>query len=299
LFPELTNSTSEGLADGFSLWRAGGRNGVFKQRQHTLRRSALQSRQLLEEAEDLAVAPLIADRQHVPLEPGDSSQLHVNFPVNEMSRVFRLSNDSSIEAPVLNRLRQMCGADRVAPREVGDGAGYLEDTIERAGGEAQPLEGTVEEGAAGRIDGAEAAELLGAHGGVVRRRRAGPEALELEGASGGDAAGHRLRALARRGAQLLQADRRHLDVQVDAVEERPRDASAIALDERGRTAADVSRISQMATRAYLRSLSAMSPYEDGNLAPAIPTLPLPSASTSRNGGLTSNCDSGTWPSCSG
>lgn len=94
----------------------------------------------------------------------------------------------------------MAGADRVATREIGDGPRHLEHAVEGPGGEAEPFEGAVEQRAAGRIDGAEAAELLGTHGGVVGGGRAETEAVELNGAGGGDAAGHGLGALAGRGA---------------------------------------------------------------------------------------------------
>jgi hypothetical protein len=128
------------------------------------------------------------------------------------------------------------GADGIAAGEVGDGAGDFEDAVEGAGGEAEALEGGVEEGAAGRLDGTEPAESLGSHGGVDRAAGRGPEALALEGTGGGDALGHEGGGLSRAAAELAQGDRGDLDVEVDAVEERAGDAGAVALDQRGWTA---------------------------------------------------------------
>jgi hypothetical protein len=61
------------------------------------------------------------------------------------------------------------------------------------------------------------------------------------------------------GAQLFEAHRRHLDVEIDAVEEGP-ETRPVALDERWRTAAVVPWVSQVAAGSFLRSLSAMSPF---------------------------------------
>ena len=153
----------------------------------------------------------------------------------------------------------MGGADLVAAGEVGDGAGNLEDAVEGAGGEAELLEGTVEQCAAGRVDGAETTERLGAHGCVDRCGGGGAEALPLDGAGGLHSGGDCRGGLGRTRAQLPKADRRDLDVQVDPVEQGTGDAAAIALDERRRAAAVVPRISQVAAGAFLRTLSAMSP----------------------------------------
>jgi hypothetical protein len=73
----------------------------------------------------------------------------------------------------LDRLRQMRRVDRVVGCQVGDGAGHLEG----AGGEVQSFERR-----AVKL-GAEAAELLGAHGRIVGCGRAEAETVELNGAS--------------------------------------------------------------------------------------------------------------------
>jgi hypothetical protein len=122
----------------------------------------------------------------------------------------------------------------------------------RARAEPELLEGLVQEGAAGGVDPAVPPQGVGPHHGVDRRRGQGAEALELDGAGAGDPPGDLGRALARRRAQLLQPDRRHLDVQVDAVEERSRDPAAVALDERPGTAAVVAGVSQVPARTGVR-----------------------------------------------
>src|SRR6185295_17167704 len=60
-----------------------------------------------------------------------------------------------------------------------------------------------------------------------------------------DPEGDGRRGLARAAAQLPQGDRRHLDVEVDAIEERSRDPRAIALDHGRRTAAEAAGVSEM------------------------------------------------------
>ncbi len=56
-------------------------------------------------------------------------------------------------------------------------------------------------------------------------------------------------ALARGRAELPQLDRRHLDVEVDAVEQRSRDPPAVALDHRRRAAAVVAPVPAVAAGA--------------------------------------------------
>src|SRR6185295_7046788 len=56
--------------------------------------------------------------------------------------------DPPIEGPVLDRLGEVDGLDRTAAVQVGDRAGDLEHAVERAGGEAEALEGGLQEGAA-------------------------------------------------------------------------------------------------------------------------------------------------------
>src|SRR6266545_1213129 len=154
-----------------------------------------------------------------------------------------------IQAPVLDRLRDMAGADGLAPSQIGDRAGDLEDPIERPGGEAELLEGAVEHGTAGVVDHAPAAEVLRSHGGVDRGRGGGAETLLLEEARGLNPLGDDPSRLSGAGAQLPQADRRDLDVQVDAVEERAGHPAPVALDERGRAEALVAGVSEMAAGA--------------------------------------------------
>src|SRR5215210_7567911 len=93
--------------------------------------------------------------------------------------------------------------DGVASGEIGEGAGDLEDAIEGAGGEAELFEGAVEEAAAGWIDHAVTAQLLGTHARVDRSGRGRAEALDLDGPRRCHPPRHRLRRFAHRAAQLF------------------------------------------------------------------------------------------------
>jgi hypothetical protein len=56
------------------------------------------------------------------------------------------------QPPVLNRLRHMAGADGLAPSQIRDRTGDLQNPVERPGGEPELLEGAVEHGEAGVVD---------------------------------------------------------------------------------------------------------------------------------------------------
>src|SRR3982074_2060014 len=59
--------------------------------------------------------------------------------------------EPAVERPVLDGFGELDRADLFAVREVGQGAGDLEDAVEGAGGEAELLEGGIEQGPAGRV----------------------------------------------------------------------------------------------------------------------------------------------------
>src|SRR5439155_20791241 len=79
----------------------------------------------------------------------------------------------------------------------------------------------------------------------------GPQPAALAGARGLDPRAHGRRGLPGRGVVGERGDghARHLDVEVDAVEERPRDARAVAVDEGWRAAAAAGVVAEVAARA--------------------------------------------------
>lgn len=136
--------------------------------------------------------------------------------------------------------------------EVGDGAGNLEDAVVGAGGEGEFFHGLLEKVAEGGIDRAVLADLGVGHAGVDGRLRAF-EAGVLACVGCLDAGAHRGGGLAwNLGAQFLEGQRRRLDMQVDAVQERTADPRAVALDLGGAAAAFVLRVSQISAGAWLR-----------------------------------------------
>jgi len=56
------------------------------------------------------------------------------------------------------------------------------------------------------------------------------------------------------GAKFSERQRRRLNVEVDAIEQRPADAGAVTLDLRGRAAALVLRVAEVAAREGIRLL---------------------------------------------
>jgi hypothetical protein len=126
--------------------------------------------------------------------------------------------------------------------------------VEGAGGEAEALECVVEEPLAGGVETAVAAQVVRGHGGVDGVD-GGAEASGLAGAGGVDPRGDGGGGLAGRSAELAERDRRHLDVQVDAVEERAGDAAAVALDQRRQAGAGMTRVAKMAAGTGLWALA--------------------------------------------
>ncbi len=92
----------------------------------------------------------------------------------------------------------------------------------------------------------------GAHWALVRTLRQPQcgEALALDGAGGGDPLGDRARRLRRGGQdQVGGRDRRHVDADVDAVEQRPGDARLIIVDAARAAPADVAGLAGHAAAA--------------------------------------------------
>lgn len=121
--------------------------------------------------------------------------------------------------------------------------------------------------------------------GAVRRGVAAQQ-LRCERGVGGDPGSRQSRRLAPAGGadarrdrragvplrvvrQLLRPERRHLDLQIEAVQERPGDPAAIARDGGRSAGAGAVAPAEMAAGAPLRWLSAMSRWEDANRFPAV------------------------------
>src|ERR1700724_2148093 len=138
---------------------------------------------------------------------------------------------------------------RVEPPGAAPAASTQDAAVEGAGGEAELLEGVVEQALPGVVETAVAAEVLVRHRRVDRGRAGRAEAGELHRPRGRDARADDGGGLARGGAQLAQREGRHLDVQVDAVEQRAGDAAAVALDQRRQAGAGVAGVAEMAAGA--------------------------------------------------
>src|SRR5262245_4268691 len=148
----------------------------------------------------------------------------------------RLWVRATVEAAVLDRLGDVGGADVRLAGEVGDRACHAQDARVRACREAEPLARELEEAATRRSETAGAPDLAPAEPGVDASTPAHlPDARRRHPRPHG---GRRLGGDALVG-EAADRHARHLDVQVDAIEERPGDARAIAVDERRAAAAGV------------------------------------------------------------
>lgn len=179
-----------------------------------------------------------------------------------MSDTHRLATSAlhpPIEAAVLDGLGDVVGLDSVGGFEVGDGAADFEQAVESTGGEAEALEGGIQETLGGAVEAAVVAELQGAHIGVDPRTMKLGKARFLMFAGGEHPLRHRPARFARRALELLQCHRRDLDMEVDPVQQGPRDPPPVAVDLECGAPAFVPRITQVATAAPLRCLFAMSP----------------------------------------
>jgi hypothetical protein len=145
--------------------------------------------------------------------------------------------------------------DRIASGQISDRSGDFENAIPGGRGQAELLEGRLEQTAAVGVEGTKPAYLLGSHPGV-EGKGVGSESIDLKAPRSGHPAGHLGRGLTGAAAQLVQADGRYLDVQVHAAHQRTGDPFAIATDESRAARARGPGITQMATGASLRSLFA-------------------------------------------
>src|ERR1700678_4437046 len=131
----------------------------------------------------------------------------------------------------------MVAADVGGAGEIGNGAGDFEDAVVGAGAQIQIGHGEFQQLDGGLVQRAMSLDFLGPHAGVAGDGRFVGEAglLELAGLddAGANGGGSFAGPLA---ADFAKFDLGHLDVQINAVEQRAGDAAEIVLDFAGRTA---------------------------------------------------------------
>src|SRR5581483_9314087 len=153
----------------------------------------------------------------------------------------------AIEAAILYRFGEVLCGDAGGVVEIGDGAGDLQNAIVRAGAEAQFAHGQFQRALTGVVQRAEAANLARRKMRVVET----PPALDV--ASRFDALAHlRGSGAVLAGAQLFVGDRWNLDVQIDAVEQRPAHAPEIAGNDSAGAAALVRGVAVEPARACVQ-----------------------------------------------
>src|SRR6185369_8207912 len=118
----------------------------------------------------------------------------------------------------------------------------------------ETLDGRFQHALAVVVEGTMSTELAWAHQSVAEDAAPG-EALELSRPRGGDAATHfRRRFPVRRAPQLRRPHGRRFDVEIDAVEEWPGDASSVAPHLGLGTETGAAGISEKAARTFRRCL---------------------------------------------
>lgn len=151
----------------------------------------------------------------------------------------------------------MLGLDVEAVVQVGDSPRDLADLVVGAGTEAELGHRLLEQHLGMRIEPAELLDLPVAHRGVGRDPAVTAGDVESFGLNCPGRAdllanlvGAQALSLA---AQLDKADRRHIDMQIDSIQERSGDLAQIALDLVGRAAAAAVRTAEVAARARIRN----------------------------------------------
>src|SRR5208282_2134790 len=148
-----------------------------------------------------------------------------------------LSPIRAVQTTVLNRLRDVLRLKIGRAFQIRDGAGYLQDTVVGAGAQALLGHGAFKQALTVGRKFAVGANVAGVHLGVAVEffpRRG--EALGLLLAGAQHAGPDRGRVFRHGGrSHLFVVHRRDVDVDVDAVHERPRDFRNVALDH-GRSA---------------------------------------------------------------
>src|SRR4051812_8452820 len=147
-------------------------------------------------------------------------------------------------------LEQAAGVDVVLAEQIGDGAGDLDQAVDRASGDgAAPLDQLGEGTLAEAVELAGSAQDGAGHLGVAAQAPR-PEPGELAVAGGDDAGADLGGGLAGLGAaQLAERDGADVDLEVDAVEQRAGQAEPVALDRAGAAGALADAGAQPAARA--------------------------------------------------
>ncbi len=154
-----------------------------------------------------------------------------------------------IEGAILNGLADVPGLDGTGTGEVGDGAGQLEHPMTGAGGEPEPVDGRAQQASNGGGLVAMAPQLSSRHVGVGMQAPLRAESLPLARARGldpGTNGGAGLGGSVVR--QLAIRQRRHSEVHVDPVEQRPREPGAVTLDLRHAAAAGTRGVAEVPAR---------------------------------------------------
>ena len=134
-----------------------------------------------------------------------------------------------VQRAVLDRLADVRGADDLAAVEVGDGAGDLHDAVIGAGGQREAVEGRSQHTVGLVVHDADLVELSGFDAGVT------PDGHALKAGSldiprlVDPTAYLCAEFLAALGGQVVVLDRRHLDMDVDAVQHGTGDAVEVLL----------------------------------------------------------------------
>ena len=185
--------------------------------------------------------------------------------------------------------------NRCAAIQIGNGAGYLEDAVIGAGGETETVGDQFQHAVAAGVQFAEFLDEAGRHLGVTVDF--GPfVAIRLNVAGMFHPRGNGCGAFGFTPiGQVAILDRRHLDVDVDPVQERPGDARAVAVNGNRCAGAGMDRVGQVAAGAGVCAPFSTILTQDGtcsqfkfpsknNLFPVIPNSQSQLVNTSaRNG----------------
>ena len=154
----------------------------------------------------------------------------------------------AIERAILNRFGHVGDGNLVCPRQIGNSARHFPDAI--MGPRAQPvmLHRLGQQPLLRRGQRTVAPQLPHAHGRIMRNRRAG-KALVLPGAGRIDAGADARRGLGLCGRRQVGVGHgRDVDLDVEAIEQRPGDAGGIALQLLGGTQAGALGVGQPSAR---------------------------------------------------
>src|SRR5229473_4524584 len=154
----------------------------------------------------------------------------------------------------------MMRLDRAVAVQVRYSPGYLQNARISAGAQTEPVDRELEQPLARRFDLAVCAQFARAHLRIAKKRRS-VKTRELKSARTIDAfADHRRRFSRAAIRELAIFHRRHLNMNIDTIQQWSRDARAIALDRQRRARALMLRVGVEAARASPRCLFAMSDF---------------------------------------